>query len=174
MGGEKDGLGLHIEGTAHFERGEEVVVFLNERNPDGSFDIHGMMMGKLNLEKNSDGEEILKGPALWIARSATSFDSTPQKQWTLESLKNLIQEQATPPSPRPEGPPTPQFTQPASRHTSSLPTPDLPTPQAASPLQHTPEERGFTWLSGWVGILGLGLLGTLARLWRKRRRGASH
>ena len=35
MGGEKDGVGLNIPGTSRYDRGEDVVVFLRDKNEDG-------------------------------------------------------------------------------------------------------------------------------------------
>jgi len=92
LGGEKDGMGLQVYGTAKFARGEDVVVFLGPLNPDGSHEVRGMMMGKYNLEHGSDGKEYLKGPGLSIsARSA-------RQQWSLDDLRALVRQQGAPPS----------------------------------------------------------------------------
>ena len=93
MGGEKDGIGLHIEGAAYFETGESVVVLLKEANSEGTLDIHGMMLGKLNLEIASNGDEVLKGPALWGARTSVNDLQNPTR-WTLADLRRLIREQS--------------------------------------------------------------------------------
>ncbi len=93
LGGEKDGVGLHVEGSAHFDQGETVVVLLHNMNSEKNFDVHGMMMGKLNLETDPNGDIILKGPALWGAR--TGLDTLENsKRWTLADLKRIIREQA--------------------------------------------------------------------------------
>ncbi len=99
IGGEKDGVGLHVEGAAHFETGETVVVMVNPLNSEGTLDVHGMMLGKLTIEKDANGDEILKGPALWGSSSTFSLNQTP-RPWTLSDLKRLIRQQAsaTPPA----------------------------------------------------------------------------
>ncbi len=88
IGGEKDGVGLDIDGAAHFTEGEDVVIFLNDKNSDGSFDVHGMMLGKYNVIRNNNGQEVLAGPGI------TRDESISQK-WTIESLRHLIQSQTT-------------------------------------------------------------------------------
>jgi hypothetical protein len=101
---------MQVSGSAEFQRGEEVVVFASERNPDGSFDVRGMMMGKFNLEKDENGQEILVGPALSsgthpairdheeILRPGGTAqgqdDTSSVKRWTLEALRKLIAQQA--------------------------------------------------------------------------------
>ncbi|MBU6375156.1 MAG: hypothetical protein KGQ59_04100, partial [Bdellovibrionales bacterium] len=62
LGGTKDGMGMEVSGTAHFNRGEDVVVMLGDRTSDGAFEVRGMMMGKFNIERDSQGREVLSGP----------------------------------------------------------------------------------------------------------------
>jgi hypothetical protein len=82
LGGEKDGVGLEIPGTAKFRSGEEVVVFLDKAEKSEFYNIRGLMMGKLNLSRDADGNEVLEGPAVAYDRS-----------WTMEKLKRVIAEQ---------------------------------------------------------------------------------
>lgn len=55
LGGEVDGVGSFVGGDAHFEVGEEVVVFLR-RNPDGEpvFHLIGLAQGKFRVERTGD------------------------------------------------------------------------------------------------------------------------
>ena len=93
LGGEKNGVGLQVDGAAQFETGETVVVFLKDANSEGTFDVHGMMLGKLNLEKTPNGEEILSGPAL-VKNSSSAKELPDLKKWTITDLKRIIREQA--------------------------------------------------------------------------------
>jgi hypothetical protein len=103
LGGVKGGIGMQVAGTAHFDPGEDVVVFLNNRNPDGSYDIRGMMMGKLSVKQDENGNESLIGPAL-AERQGNGIvqdDAVGQAQggtgasgaWTLDRLRHLIADQ---------------------------------------------------------------------------------
>ncbi len=162
LGGEKDGTGLIIDGAAHFESGEKVIVFLKTPNPDGSLDVHGMMMGKLNFELSPQGEELLTGPALW--RGQPSHPTTPNtSRWTLADLKLLIRNQAEhPPSPSP----VTQAVGPRSTEasfTSPLPAP-APTPSPA-----TARHQGGLQIAFSLLLLALGTLGVVFRLWRYRK-----
>jgi hypothetical protein len=103
LGGTKNGIGMQISGTAQFDTGEDVVVLLNNRNPDGSYDVRGMMMGKLNVKQDSNGADTLAGPALAEPKGdgLVHDDTSNQQQggsgaanaWTLDRLRHLIDEQ---------------------------------------------------------------------------------
>jgi hypothetical protein len=105
LGGQKDGLGMQVAGTSQFTPGEDVVVFLGEKNPDGSYDVFGMMMGKYNIVKDDDGNEVLKGPGIPSNRGHDGIihpddpegqDGTlPDAKWTLEHLRKLVHAQAS-------------------------------------------------------------------------------
>lgn len=116
LGGEKDGVGMEVPGTAQFKRGEDVVVFLGPENLDGSRDIINMMMGKYALERGEDGKEYLVGAGV---KSVTppprelrdhpddhskgeekgGQDDTRLKKWSLDMLRELIKSQgAAPPA----------------------------------------------------------------------------
>ena len=82
LGGEKDGVGLQVPGTSQFNRGEDVVVLLRDKNPDASFDVQGMMMGKYTIELNENGIASLSGPGAL------------NEHWTLDQLRTLIHSEA--------------------------------------------------------------------------------
>jgi hypothetical protein len=88
LGGEKDGIGMQIPGTAQFEKNEDVVIFLKPKNHDGVFDVHGMIMGKLNIFFDENNEEYLTGAAL----SPRSIHEGTNR-WTLKALRQLLREQ---------------------------------------------------------------------------------
>lgn len=110
MGGEKDGVGMVISGTAEFARGEDVVVFLAEPSPgtnDPSYPLQGMMMGKFMVEKGEDGKEYLRGPALGASVQPSlrgehaghdHGGNGPQTQWSLDAVRELIRQQAEEPA----------------------------------------------------------------------------
>lgn len=169
MGGEKDGVGMSVSGTAHFDRGEDVVVLLSERNPDGSYDLRDMMMGKLNVQHDdSSGADLLRGPALsqqagmLVHGDDDSGAPKQKKQWTLDSLRQLI---ASPP----KGP----------RHAGASASGAAPAPVATTPpntgqapaLQPSGSEEGPNRFGPRVRALLLALLAlfALALFNRKRR-----
>ena len=174
MGGEKDGIGLHIPGTAAFKQGEDIVIFLKNRslgapgsaelpNRDDSYPVHGMMMGKYTLETNSEGEEILKGPGL-----------LDEKTWTVRDLKKLITSQELLrkketaqngiPTPSPLAPPT-------------FLTPRETSPSSAPRLQHfsqlEPSARFNLWIYLSIGLAGGLIVFFTLKYLRKNSRKAS-
>lgn len=116
LGGEKDGVGMQVPGTAQFKRGEDVVVFANDHpDKDGAYDLRGMMMGKYNVTKNEEGQEILTGAGLMgetnpalrghehivhpehFSESDSHGDTEKAPQWTLAKLRDLIRDQGAAP-----------------------------------------------------------------------------
>jgi hypothetical protein len=77
FGGTKDGVGMEVSGTASFKKGEEIVVMLGEENVDGSYQVMGLMLGKLEVHR-SNGRVSIKGPAL------------KEETWPLDKLKTTI------------------------------------------------------------------------------------
>ena len=157
LGGEKDGVGMQVPGTAQFERNEDVIVFLKKRNKEGVFDVHGMMMGKLSIFNDSNQEEYLVGPAIAQA------PSEPQgHRWSLKELRQLAQ----------EIPQSPTLTR---KPTSSIQN-HTPAPQLQSSLNQTipsPLKGGQT-LSRWsLTLIGLTLIlifiGAVIFLMKSRR-----
>src|SRR4051812_41609045 len=107
LGGTKNGIGMQVAGAAQFAEGEDVVVFLNDRNADGSYDVRGMMMGKYQVHKQPDGQETLSGPGLagGPAGSIVTDDAVDRAQagpsgaspWTVDRLRQLIDTQKSNP-----------------------------------------------------------------------------
>jgi hypothetical protein len=91
IGGEKDGMGEEIPGSAQFTRGEDVVVMLGPQNSDGSYDLRGLSAGKFNITREEDGSESLTSVAL----------SPPphEGKWTIADLKKAVRDQGAAPSP---------------------------------------------------------------------------
>jgi hypothetical protein len=132
FGGQKDGVGMEVPGAAKFQPGEDVVVFLSNKNSEGTHDLRGLMMGKYGIQRDADGKEFLTGPGITglTAHSPTQSDEDahphPQgqgqdggapKKWTLDALRQLIATQAQSPtdtganaSPSPTAPSTPSAT----------------------------------------------------------------
>jgi hypothetical protein len=119
MGGEKDGVGMMVPGSAQFKVGEDVVVFVGDQaHTDGAYDLMGLMLSKLKVTTGEGGEERLSGPAISMGESAVrgqivysdgssegghdhggshsdeggQSDTTRRgkKQWTVQSLRELI------------------------------------------------------------------------------------
>jgi hypothetical protein len=160
LGGEKDGVGLDVPGTARFRGGEEVVVTLSEANSDGSYDIRNLMMGKFDLRPDDSGQEVLVGPGL-DPHVGDEMTSPSKVKWTLDALRKLIKAQA-------EGKPfTPLPAASAKVSTSPTVAPQLlPSPEASVPAE-SGEEGQLPW--GWVAI-GLFAAGILAWLFLRTRK----
>jgi hypothetical protein len=182
LGGEKDGVGMQVSGTAQFDRGEDVVVFLGLKNPDGSHDVHGMMMGKYNVERDEQGKEYLVGAGLSSLTQPGlrghehlvepdgeegQRDTRPDSKWTIEALRQLIRDQAQGATPQakhshppgtPRNPPSPQ---------PAAPAPQTEQPAAPRLQPSAPETTGFPW--GILGGAG-GLLAALAAIYFATRR----
>lgn len=171
LGGEKDGVGMQVAGTAQFERGEEVVVFLSEPNSDGSHFVQGMMMGKFMLEKGDDGKEYLVGPGIGsgthpslrghehvLPGGQEQDDTPPGKKWSLADLRELIRNQAQgeeSPQNAEKSPPKPRVTQ-AVKPLS--PTPEAsgntaPQLQSSSPEDASQEANPLSHKGLWVGLI---------------------
>jgi hypothetical protein len=174
MGGAKGGVGMHVAGAAQFTTGEEVVVFLNDRNSDGTYDVRGMMMGKYNLRTQADGTEVLTGPGLaGDGKTITTDDTANRAQtgtgaaspWSLDRLRQLIDEQKSSP-PREESPRNPVPSPSARTVAQPSPTPLETKPTAAPRLQsdipeETPAPSGFwsqvelTWIVAALAALAV-------------------
>jgi hypothetical protein len=166
VGGEKDGIGLQISGTSHFDKNEDAVIFLREKNSDGVFDVQGMMMGKYNLRTDSEGREYLVGPGL---PSEPNSGMTSQKpvQWSLDSLRQLIRQQegnsskasSAPLSEKPVSPkvlaPHPSFTlNPSPTSIQAVSKDQSAAPQLQSSATDESSEGNKNWL--WMGA-GFGI-----------------
>lgn len=172
LGGEKDGVGMRIAGSAQFDRGEEVVVLLNDAGSDGSFDVNGMMMGKYNIERDTNGVEYLVGAGIkeTIGEAPESNpegnhdkhdhnDTGSEKKWTLEAFKQLIQKQAKNRQPEKNS----NKNESLSKDAQIANTPKTTTAvDSAPPLQ--PKQEGvpstpWYWIiTGLFSLLGVGIL----------------
>lgn len=172
MGGEKDGIGMQVSGSAQFARGEPVVVFVREKNKDGTFDLEGMMMGKYIVEKDSSGKEYLSGPGLFERPSGHDHgaqsdnhgqdDTHSEKKWYLTDLRQLVAAQANDPSEpnaqsqKPK--PLPSVTSPEQGLSSSSQIAKKQDVTSASSLQISTEEEGNSQEGAPVFLyLGLGI-----------------
>jgi len=107
IGGQKDGMGMQVPGSAKFNIGEEVVVFASDlAHPDGALDLRGLMLSKLKVKTNEAGEETLAGPAISMGEDARpgqivhadehgeeGTHARTKKVWTVGALRQLIAEQ---------------------------------------------------------------------------------
>lgn len=165
LGGEKDGLGMQVPGTAKFQRGEDVVVFLGRRNEDGSYNVRGMSMGKYNVARDENGTEYLSGGSLALhsehrVENGGQDDTRTEPKWTLDRLKKLVQEQTPPvvPAQETQNPKAIPSVNPVTE-ASDRPAPQLQSSTADTPAQSPSEEKSRTGL--WVGIV----IGALAIAW---------
>lgn len=102
LGGEKNGVGMQVSGAAHFERGEDVVVFLGPRNADATHDLRGLMLGRYGVAKDEEGQEYLPDADTPLALHPDARDHAEWAQdgtrrvrkWTLTALRQVISEQA--------------------------------------------------------------------------------
>jgi hypothetical protein len=162
LGGEKDGIGLQIAGTAQFSPGEDVVVTLGEKNPDGTYDLRGLMTGKFGIEKDPSGNEILVGATGDDADSAPADHHGP---WTLSEFRKMVASQSgtSHSETKAEGPagavrgsvtPAPSVSASASPGASFSPAPQLQTERDQGAAQ--PAETGFKWIYLGAAILLIG------------------
>lgn len=163
LGGEKDGIGYNVPGTAQFQRGEDTVIFLNPANQDGAYDVHGMMMGKYNVITDSEGQEALDGPGLM---SSSPDPGAPPEKWTLDRLRKLIEKQSgsgAPPHSAPSVSPAHQM--------QSLNTQSAPSSTGSSALIEPQEDDREGWKQWglWGIILASGAVIGILRS-RSRRR----
>ena len=178
LGGEKDGIGLHVPGSPEFTRGEDVVLMVSDRNPDGSRDVDGMMMGKFGIETDAEGNELLKGPGLNPLGFEGPFSHEDQQsqngdtvrqngtKWSVLALKELIQEQSE--SPNDADGPVSNASQTFASQTSTATTTHS---QTASELQSsTPKGEGTSSSSGKGIAAGLGIVLVAWLLWFRLRK----
>lgn len=98
LGGEKDGQSLHVSGAPGFKIGEDVVVALGPKNPDGSRDLRDMSAGKYSVARDGAGNEFLEG--IGIGPQTLSSD-----RWTLAKVRDLANGKN--PAPAPSSAPSP-------------------------------------------------------------------
>jgi hypothetical protein len=116
LGGEVGRVGYHVEGTAQFKIGEEVVLNLGspllKGTPEEVYPVQGLMMGKFNIKKDENGKEYLEGPALnstaeshlhdpkvagsdkGSSKNESQNDTYRKKHFYISDLKKIIQTQS--------------------------------------------------------------------------------
>jgi hypothetical protein len=143
MGGEVNGVGMQVAGSAHFDPGEDVVVFMGAKNPDGSYEMKGLASGKYNIQTQADGTENLLGLA---------------QHETMSSLRSIARQQHGKPAHIIT--PSPSFTAPFNAIGSSHSAASQLQPSSTPPSDE--EGKPSARISIWVFILAAGLLGWFA------------
>lgn len=159
IGGEKGGVGMQVPGSAHFDKGEDVIIMLSKKNPDQSYNLLGMMMGKYNIEKDDQGKEVLRGAGLnGTALGGVVFDEETKRRqsgslWTLDTLREIVKKQSGGKS---------QSSTPQKSVTNPAPIPSqnggvkasqrLSSPAPSLQPQESEEAQG---LPSWIKALGL-------------------
>lgn len=143
MGGEVNGVGMQVAGASHFDPGEDVVVFLGPKNPDGSYDVKGLSSGKYNIRTDDDGTENLLGLV---------------QNETMASLRKVVREQSHQhPKPTHSATPSPSASVAVTAtHPAALQL--QPSNSSSSKEEGKPSAK----LSIWVSVLAVGLLGWFA------------
>ena len=160
LGGEVDGRGMNVPGSAFFDTGEDVVLTIGSKNPDGSYDLRGLATGKFTLDKDEDGKEflhetgasILTHPAVrpYEASLGINNGENSRHKVSLEELRQLVKSQAEEASRPGDGSKGPNPS-PSSSLTSSVKSPSVTSSgghsgvqlgdsQTASDLQKSKEE----------------------------------
>lgn len=188
IGGQKDGVGMSVPGSAKFSIGEEVVVFVSDAaEPDGSYDLRGLMLSKLIVKESEDGQEELLGPAISMGEDArpgqvvhADHDGGAEEvrptrtRWTVQALQSLIEKQggsgiqgAVRDQPAATSPISP--TNPSSAASDRTVGTDGVEPESQEPVPNspgtepssTPEATIWNTSRRWV-VLGLALVVVLA------------
>lgn len=178
IGGSKDGVTMEVPGTAHFSRGEEIVVMLGAQGSDGSFDVRSLMMGKFTIDR-INGKEYLNGPGAVSPEDARDTevihpeDGVRRKKpatYTLESLRELVRSGAkdsdpvtttilSTPFPSPIG-----TTAPKSSVTQPTAAPGLQNPLQGETAEPSGEGEGTRkWVWGVILVGSWLLIRTLRR-----------
>jgi hypothetical protein len=169
LGGEKDGIGMQVSGAAQFSKGEDVVLMLGEKNPDGSYNVQGLMTGKFAIGHDPSGNETLIGA---IDEDAQDHPGP----WTISDFRKLVasQSQAThtetpnhiATSPSPAGVAPVSFNSPRAAAVQPSPTASQLQPDRDQGAAQS-SDTGFSWGYAVTAIL---LLGALAIGWMTRKK----
>lgn len=167
MGGEKDGIGMQVSGTASFAPGEDVVVFLGDKNGEGSYDVWGMMMGRFSVTKADDGQEVLRGAGI----STRASGASPVPRWTLDALRRLVASQGSAPASGGEAVVSPR----PLPHASEPPVQAAPQLQSQAPV--APPDAGSvssgsssgSFNEGWVFVGAFAVLAGVGFFLARRR-----
>ena len=182
LGGEKDGIGMQVPGSAHFDRGEDVVVMLGPKNLEGSYDVWGMSMGKYNLQKDDAGHEVVTGPGISSAtpdgdgivhpeeNGTETHDARGASVWTLEKLRALIRAQSQTKANSNLRPTTPSSKSPSPSPLSATPVATREAPALQNQLDPENGSSGLVLFSRFaIIILGLGILLWIRKKLRARK-----
>ncbi|MFL5813048.1 MAG: hypothetical protein ACJ763_05680 [Bdellovibrionia bacterium] len=175
IGGEKDGVGLQVAGAAQFSPGEDVVLTLGEKNPDGSYDLRGLMTGKFDIGRDQSGNEILIGATGEEMEGGVSEKSADDHHgpWTVNEFRKMVASQSG--ASHSEG-----VAQASSRAESTLATPAPSVSPSASPRAssgasslpasqlQTNRDQGAVHY-GLAAVLLIGLGGLMVG-WRARKK----
>lgn len=186
LGGMKDGVGMQVSGTAHLTRGEDVVLMLGRANSDGSYDIRGMMMGKYNLERDSQGEEVLIGPGLdgsddpeghafheGHGKTQGQSGTSGAEKWTLRRMKEWVRKANAPrqtisPSPLAAQPQAPEAGASSLHSDSGALDPERPS-SGMDQVVGGSGGQAWLWGLGLSGVLGILAIWGLRRVLKARR-----
>lgn len=167
IGGEVEGVGLDIVGAAKFKDGEDIVIML-EQNTSGVepgaqsklFNLRGLMMGKLNVVKDADGNEILKGPALQ--------GETP---WSMDRLRSVASQPAKPPASADSAPVKLVYSHGEPGEADGLHSHAEPAPAGEEPSEfgkHTNEKDAKSRIVLYVLLAGFIVIRTIRRSQKKK------
>ncbi len=178
LGGSKDGVTLDIPSSVQFKENEQAVLFLGPPNPDNSYEVTEMELGKFGL-KEVGGEKILTGGIFNFNTVDLPFgmQSDDQerlkenhKSWSIGELKKLIQNQAKAQDTNPKSSPPLSPVQALQGTVQAHQSPDSGSGSAPlPPPSDGPSPSHFTGVDGlkWALILvsGLSII-----LWYTKRR----
>lgn len=97
IGGEKDGVGLHVPGGAQLRVSEDSVIFLSSATPEGSYEVRSWSLGQYQIQKGDGGVEVLTGGRITgdlHGESQNGQGQSEPKTWTVTALRELIRTQS--------------------------------------------------------------------------------
>jgi len=122
-GGAKDGIEMHVPGTAHFNLNEEVVVLLGQKNTNDndSYDVPGFTTGKYNIVKKDNGEIFLSnslgGAALVDSgRADSSLHASYNSELSLDTFRKIAKGKNIPEATHKQFKETPKPQSPSHQH----------------------------------------------------------
>lgn len=169
LGGEKDGIGLEIPGTAKFSPGEDIVLFLNSKDPDQAFEVRGMSTGKFMVKRDENGKEYIETSVETkheISHGHEHEEGGKIRRYTFDEIKELAKRNpTTPPSDNqnqtsPAASAKPVATPPASDQNTSVSNEEKKTESEPEPAL----KQGSS-ISLWV----VGIFFTVLVFWLVRR-----
>lgn len=95
-GGSVGDIGQRVDGMASFQKGEDVVVFL-EKQGSRSFQLSGMAQGKYRIEKSSDGKDTFAvpeplGEVRLVDRATMQTVASTRQALNLNTLRKNVRE----------------------------------------------------------------------------------